>query len=105
MLNILVKDLKLLLFGDKSSLGKKILSLMLAIFIGIEVFLFTMIIEKVKTYKGAAPLYLTLFLFIISCIMIILNVMTAHKLFFNEKDIEGVCGIASGTKEQNNDTN
>ena len=93
MLNILVKDFKLLLFGDKSSIGKKILSLvftavMLAIFIGIEVFLFTMIIEKVKTYKGAAPLYLTLFLFIISCIMIILNVVTAHKLFFNEKDIE-----------------
>ena len=27
MLNILVKDFKLLLFGDKSSLGKKILSL------------------------------------------------------------------------------
>ena len=56
MLNILVKDFKLLLFGDKSSIGKKILSLvftalMLAIFIGIEVFLFTMIIEKVKTYK------------------------------------------------------
>lgn len=93
MLNILVKDFKLLLFGDKSSIGKKILSLvftalMLAVFIAIEVFLFTMIIEKVKTYKGAAPLYLTLFLFIISCIMIILNVITAHKLFFNEKDIE-----------------
>ena len=71
MLNILVKDFKLLLFGDKSSIGKKILSLvftalMLAVFIAIEVFLFTMIIEKVKTYKGAAPLYLTLFLFIIS---------------------------------------
>ena len=27
MLNILVKDFKLLLFGDKSSIGKKILSL------------------------------------------------------------------------------
>ena len=51
MLNILVKDFKLLLFGDRGSIGKKILSLvftavMLAIFIGIEVFLFTMIIER-----------------------------------------------------------
>lgn len=93
MLNILVKDLKLLLFGDKSSLGKKILSLvftvlMLAVFVAIEVFLFTMIIEKVKNYRGAAPVYLTLFLFVISCIMIVLNLLTAHKLFFNEKDIE-----------------
>lgn len=93
MLNILVKDFKLLLFGDKSSIGKKILSLvftalMLAIFIGIEIFLFTMIINKVKIYNGAAPVYLTLFLFVISCIMIVLNIITAHKLFFNEKDIE-----------------
>ncbi len=93
MLNILVKDFKLLLFGDKSSLGKKILSLvftvlMLGVFIAIEVFLFTMIIDKVKTYNGAAPLYLTLFLFIISCIMIVLNLLTANKLLFNEKDIE-----------------
>ena len=56
MLNILVKDFKMLLFGDKASIGKKILSLvftvlMLAVFIAIEVFLFTMIIEKVKTYQ------------------------------------------------------
>lgn len=93
MLNILVKDFKLLLFGDKTSIGKKILSLiftvlMLAIFIAIETFLFTMIIKKVKIYKDAAPVYLTLFLFIISCIMIVLNIFTANKLFFNEKDIE-----------------
>ena len=83
MLNILVKDLKLLLLGDKSSIGKRILSLvftivMLAIFIGIEVFLFTMIIDKVKDYRGAAPAYLTLFLFVISCIMVILNLLTAN---------------------------
>ena len=64
MLNILVKDFKLLLFGDKSSLGKKILSLvftviMLAAFITIEVYLFTMILNKVKIYKNASPVYLT----------------------------------------------
>ena len=93
MLNILVKDFKLLLFGDKSSLGKKILSLvftviMLAAFITIEVYLFTMILNKVKIYKNASPVYLTLFLFIISCIMIVLDLLTANKLFFNEKDIE-----------------
>ena len=93
MLNILVKDFKILLLSDKSSLSKKILSLlfstiMLGIFIAIEVFLFTMIINKVKIYDGAAIVYLTLFLFIISCVIIILDLLMANKLFFNEKDIE-----------------
>lgn len=93
MLNILVKDFKILLFSDKSSIGKKILSLlftvlMIGIFIAIEVFLFTMIINKVKIYDGAAIVYLTLFLFIISCIIIVLDLLMANKLFFNEKDIE-----------------
>lgn len=93
MLNILVKDFKILLFSDKSSVGKKVLSfiltfLMIGVFIAIEVFLFTMIIDKVKIYDGAAVVYLTLFLFIVSCIIIILDLLMANKLFFNEKDIE-----------------
>ena len=93
MLNILVKDFKILLFSDKSSIGKRVLSLlftgiMIGIFIAIEVYLFTMIINKVKVYDGAAIIYLTLFLFIISCIIIILDLLMANKLFFNEKDIE-----------------
>lgn len=93
MLNILVKDLKMLFFSDKGSIGKKVISivftvLMLVVFIGIEVFLFSTIIKDVKTFPGASDVYLTLFLFIISCIMIILNTLTAAKLFFNKKDVE-----------------
>ena len=57
MLNILVKDFKLLLFGNKESICKKILSvvftiLMFAVFIGLEVFLFTAIINKVKSFRS-----------------------------------------------------
>ncbi|MBE6143041.1 MAG: hypothetical protein E7177_03540 [Erysipelotrichaceae bacterium] len=93
MLNILVKEFKLLFWGDKTSVVKKILALiftglMLAIFVTIETYLFVMVIRKVKVYSGAAQIYLTLFLAIISCIMIVLNIVCAHKLFFNEKDIE-----------------
>ena len=71
MLNILVKDFKKLFFTDKASIGKKIISmiftvLMLAVFIAIEVYLFTVIINDVKTFQGASNAYLTLFLFIIT---------------------------------------
>lgn len=93
MLNLLIKDFKMLFLGDKSSLKKKILSmlftaLILVAFVVVETYIFSMVISKVKDYTGAAPVFLTLFLFIISCIMIILNLFNAHKLFFNEKDIE-----------------
>ena len=93
MLNLLIKDFKMLFLGDSDSLKKKILSLiftavMLTSFIVVETFIFNMVINKVKDYSGAAPVFLTLFLFIISCIMIILNLLNAHKLFFNEKDVE-----------------
>lgn len=93
MLNLLVKDLKLLLFGDNTSIKKKIFSLVftvifLAAFIAIEIFLFTMVINKVKNFSNATPAILTIFLFIISCIMIVVDLFAAIKLFFNEKDVE-----------------
>lgn len=93
MLNLLVKDLKLLFLSDKSSIKKKIMSLiftalMMIIFVVFEVYLFVMIINKVKIYSNAATAFLTLFLVVISVIMMFLNIGRAHKLFFNEKDIE-----------------
>ena len=93
MLNLLIKDFKLLLFAGHTSLKKKIASLFFTIiflgcFIGLETVLFVMIINKVKIYSGATTTILTLFLFVISIAMIFLNLMNALKLFFNEKDIE-----------------
>ena len=46
------------------------------------------VIKDVKSFPGASNVYLTLFLAIISVIMILFNVVNAHKLLFDKKDIE-----------------
>lgn len=94
MLNLLVKDLKMLLLGNKGSIGKRLVSMlfafiMLAAFITIETFLFVMIINKVKVYGNVATRSIVIiFLFVISCLMIFVDMFQAIKLFFNEKDVE-----------------
>jgi ABC-2 type transport system permease protein len=81
------------MFAGKKDLRLKILSwiftaLILAIFVGIEVFVFTSILKKIKNYEGAAISFFTVFLFIISVLMIFTATISAKKLFFNQKDIE-----------------
>lgn len=92
MLNLLAKDFKLL-FGKKTSKSKQIISLLLTLifvgsFVGIEVFLYSMILKKIDTTKDASIAFTCLFLFIVSIIVIISSIVSANKLFFNEKDIE-----------------
>lgn len=92
MLNLLSKDFKLM-FGDSSSLLKRILKISLSIifiafFIAIEVFLFMTILQKIERFNNAPVAFLNLFLFIISIMIIIAGIINANKLFFNEKDIE-----------------
>lgn len=92
MLNLLIKDFKLM-FAGKKDLRLKILSwvftaLILAIFVGVEVFVFTTILGKIKNYENAAISFFTIFLFIISVMMIFTATISAKKLFFNQKDIE-----------------
>ncbi|MBR7140846.1 MAG: hypothetical protein IKD03_01765, partial [Clostridia bacterium] len=92
MLTLLVKDFKLMFIKEKS-VSKRIVSaifslLFLAAFLVVEIFLFTAILNKIKNYTGAAPAFMTLFLFVISVLMIIMSVFQAKKLFFDEKDIE-----------------
>ena len=94
MLNLLVKDLKMLFFSDKVSIGRRILSivfslLMIGILITIETFLFILIINKVKVYGNMATRSIVIiFMFVISILMILVNVFQSIKLFFNEKDVE-----------------
>lgn len=94
MLNLLVKDLKMLLFSSNQSTGKRVLSaiiavVMLACFIALETVLFILIINKVKVYGiKATRSIIIIFLFVISCIMIFVDMFQAIKLFFNEKDVE-----------------
>ena len=92
MLNLLSKDFKLM-FGEGKSLAKRIIQIVftfffIAFFIGIEVFLFTTILQKIERFNNAPIAFLNLFLFIISILIIISGIINADKLFFNEKDIE-----------------
>ena len=92
MLNLLAKDFKLL-FGKNTNTTKRILStlftlLFVGAFVAIEVFLYTMILSKIETTKNASSAFTCLFLFVISVIVIVSSLVSANKLFFNEKDIE-----------------
>lgn len=94
MLNLLAKDFKLI-FGKGTSLSKRIISGLITIlfvgaFVGIEVFLYTRILtnEQIKSTPNAIMALTSLFLFVISIIIIVSDLVSANKLFFNEKDIE-----------------
>ena len=92
MLNLIVKDFKLL-FANKNSLKKNIASaftsaLALVCFLAIEIYVFTMLLGKLQEYDQATLPFLTLFLFIISVLMIFMDMFQANRLFFNKQDIE-----------------
>ena len=92
MLNLIAKDFKLLFSahgGFKKRLFSTLATLFMAAFVvGIEWFLFSTILGKIANYANATRPFLTLFLFIISCLMVLLNIVQANRLFFNQKDIE-----------------
>lgn len=92
MLNLLAKDFKLL-FGKNKSISKKILSAIVSLifvgsFVGIEVFLYINILKKIENTQNALMAFTTLFLFVSTIIIIFSCLVSANKLFFNEKDIE-----------------
>lgn len=92
MITLLAKDFKLL-FGKDKSLVRKILTTLISFFfitcfIVIEVYLFTTILKKIEHFHQASSAFISLFLFIISIIVMISGIFRAYKLFFNEKDIE-----------------
>ncbi|MBQ9774166.1 MAG: hypothetical protein IJW30_05830 [Clostridia bacterium] len=91
MLSLIAKDFKLL-FASKGSAKKRVASvlatlLMVAVFIAIELFIFTTILKTLQHHKASLP-FLTIFLFIIACVMILINTVRANQLFFNPKDME-----------------
>ncbi len=92
MLTLLAKDFRLFFAGEKS-IAKRIISIILSIifiaaFVAIEVFLFVSILKKISNYNRAPIAFVNLFLFIISLLIMILDINNADKLFFNPKDIE-----------------
>lgn len=92
MLALLAKDFKLI-FASGLDLKRRIIStifsaIVLLGVVAVETFIFSTILTKIKDYNQAPIAFLTLFLFIVSVLMIVMGVFNAKKLFFNEKDIE-----------------
>lgn len=92
MLNLLLKDFKLML-GSKQSLSQRIISAFFAaLFFGavivVEVFLFRTILNTIGNIKGATSAFLTVFLCVTTVIITVSDLFNAKRLFFDDKDIE-----------------
>lgn len=92
MLNLLLKDFKMML-GSKQSLSQRVIAalfsvLFFVILIVVEVFLFRTILQTISGIKGASDAFLTVFLSITAVIITVSNLFNAKRLFFNTKDIE-----------------
>lgn len=90
MFNLLKKDFHLF-FPDQGYLRKKIatslfISIIVLLFISIEVFVFCTILNKIKVYQNAAPAFFSIFLFVIVILLTFSAIVNTSKLFFNEQD-------------------
>jgi ABC-2 type transport system permease protein len=63
----------------------------IASFVAIETFLYSAILEKIKTFVGAPVTFTCLFLSVISVFMICNGISKASKIFFDQKDREQLC--------------
>lgn len=93
MLTLLIKDFKLMFPGGKGGRLSRILRLLLSVlfigfFIGIEVFLFSAILDKIENFPEARVAFIRLFLLVLSIFMTVSGIFRAKKLFFNEQDIQ-----------------
>ncbi len=92
MLNLLLKDFKLM-FSQKAKKSEMILSalftlLFVGCFVAIELFVFTAIINKVSTIASGKEAFLSVFLFVITVLTTASALLSAKKLFFTPKDTE-----------------
>lgn len=92
MLNLLLKDFKLM-FSGSAKLSERIISAVFTIlfvgcFVAVEWFVFRGIISKISDVAGAKETFLCVFLFVITVLLTVSCVMSAKKLFFDPKDVE-----------------
>ena len=92
MLNLLLKDFKLM-FSGSAKFSERIISavftvLFIGCFVAVEWFVFSGIINKISNVAGAKESFLCVFLFIITVLSTVSCVMSAKKLFFDPKDLE-----------------
>lgn len=90
MINLLYKDLKLLLVHQGSTSKKVVNAVFYTLFIGlfifIEVFVFSQMLDKFKPFEGAPLAFISLFLMILSVLFLFNDISLCYKLFFNDKD-------------------
>lgn len=92
MLNLLLKDFKLM-FSGSAKFSERIISavftvLFIGCFVAVEWFVFSGIISKISDVAGAKESFLCVFLFVITVLSTVSCVMSAKKLFFDPKDVE-----------------
>lgn len=92
MLNLLLKDFRLM-FKQNRSVVSTILSVLfsvvfLGLFVTLEIYLFGTILDKINNIPRAPTAFLTLFLFVTTLLLIVADLFQAKKLFFDAKDIE-----------------
>ena len=92
MLNLLLKDFRLM-FSGSAKLSERIISavftvLFIGCFVAVEWFVFSGIISKISDVAGAKESFLCVFLFVIIVLSTVSCVMSAKKLFFDPKDVE-----------------
>ncbi|MDD5884875.1 MAG: hypothetical protein PUC66_02400 [Erysipelotrichaceae bacterium] len=90
MLTLVSKDFRLLygsFFGSKKKIASLAFSLLaLAFFVVVETFFYLAILNRIKNYKDAPVSFTVLYLFLLSLIMILSDLVRARKLFFDKKD-------------------
>ncbi len=92
MLNLLFKDIKLL-FGGKKNNKEKAMSILLFLIalvalVVLETLLYVNILKRISSFDGAPIAFTTLFLFVISLLIIVISLFSERKLFYEEKDRE-----------------
>ena len=91
MLNLLIKDFRLMFSrgrgGAKGFLRALLTAFFLLCFVAIEIVLFSLILSQIKNFNNAPRAFIMLFLLVLSVFMTISGVFQAKKLFFNEQDI------------------
>ena len=90
MLNLVFKDFRRL-FGGEGKLGRRALKfltrfLFIGLFIAIESYIYYQVVTKIASFEGAVISFSTLFMFILSLVMIVFDLFQAEKLFFDESD-------------------
>ena len=90
MLNLMFKDLRRL-FATKGKLSHRIFTTLVkiisvAIFVAVESYIYYQVVSNISKFEGAVVAFSSLFLFVLSLIMVVMDLFQAEKLFFDEKD-------------------